>query len=92
MPDWSFLITAGFMLIILGFFLVAFGIMHSAKEGGKGQETGEAKVKGGGVILIGPVPVVFGTDKRYAMILMILATVLMLLAIVFLKWHGYINK
>ncbi len=90
MPDWTFLIGLGFMLIILGFFLVAFGMMRSAKESVErgipvSQETKEEKVNGGGVILIGPVPVVFGTDKKYAVLIMILAIVLMLLAIVFLK-------
>lgn len=89
MPDLALLIALGIVLIILGFFLVAFGIMLSAKESAgleeRGQEPGEVKVKGGGVILIGPVPVVFGTDKRYALLLMILAIVLMLLAIIFLK-------
>ncbi len=88
MPDWSFLIAAGILLIVLGFFLIAFGMMRSALENGeKGaeQETGEKRVKGGGVILIGPIPIVFGTDKKYALILMILAIVLMLLAIIFLK-------
>ncbi|MFZ3058758.1 MAG: TIGR00304 family protein [Candidatus Methanoperedens sp.] len=87
MPEWAFLIIGGSFLIILGFLLVAFGMM--GKEGsdeerpaGTGKET---RVKGGGVILIGPVPLVFGTDKRYALLMMILAIVLMLLAITFLK-------
>lgn len=89
MPDWTFLIIAGGFLIILGFLLVAFGMMGKESEepdeerpAGTGKET---KVKGGGVILIGPVPIVFGTDKRYALLMMILAIVLMLLAITFLK-------
>ena len=89
MPDWSFLIAAGIVLIILGFFLVATGMMRSVRESAgledRSQETREVKVKGGGVILIGPVPIVFGTDKRYALLLMILAIVFMLLAIIFLK-------
>ncbi len=89
MPDWAFLIALGIVLIILGFFLVAIGMMRSVRESAsleeRGQETREVKVKGGGVILIGPVPVVFGTDKRYALLLMILAIMLMLLAIIFLK-------
>jgi uncharacterized protein (TIGR00304 family) len=87
MPDLTFLIIAGSFLIILVFLLVAFGIM--GKEGldeerpaGKGKEN---KIKGGGVIFIGPIPLVFGTDKRYALLMMILAIVLMLLAITFLK-------
>ncbi len=88
MPDWSFLIAAGILLIIFGFFLITFGMMRSAQENEErdaGQETGRKRVKGGGVILIGPIPIVFGTDKKYALILMILAIVLMLLAIIFLK-------
>lgn len=88
MPDLSFLIAAGILLIIFGFFLTMFGIIRSARESeerGAEKETGEKKVKSGGVILIGPIPIVFGTDKKYALILMILAIVLMLLAIIFLK-------
>ena len=89
MPDWSFLIAAGIILIIFGFFLITFGIMHSARESEERDSEHEAarekKIKGGGVILIGPIPIVFGTDKKYALILIILVIVLMLLAIIFLK-------
>ncbi len=90
MIDLTLLIAAGMMLIILGFFLVAIGMMRSAMERrledrGSYQELKEDGVKGGGVILIGPVPIVFGSDKRYALLLMILAIVLMLLAMLFLK-------
>jgi uncharacterized protein (TIGR00304 family) len=88
MPDWTFLITAGSFLIILGFLLIAFGTMGNEKKGSEEerQEVGkEQRVKGGGVIFIGPVPVVFGSDKKSALIIMILAIVLMLLAITFLK-------
>lgn len=79
MPDFAFLVTIGIMLIILGFFFIILGMMR-AKESA-GEEITQEKVKGGGVILIGPVPIVFGTDKRYALLLMILAIVLMVLAV-----------
>ncbi len=87
MPDWAFLITAGSFLIILGFLLVAPGMMRQkeSEEPDEERPAGigkEKKIKGGGVIFIGPVPVVFGTDKKYALLLMILAIVLMLLAII----------
>jgi uncharacterized protein (TIGR00304 family) len=84
MPDWTFMITAGFFLLILGFFLVAAGIMRS-ESGSSDQEGKEKRLKGGGVIMIGPIPIVFGSDRRYAIIAMILAMVLMLLAIMLLK-------
>ncbi|SNQ59297.1 TIGR00304 family membrane protein [Candidatus Methanoperedens nitratireducens] len=88
MPDLSFLIAAGILLIILGFILIAFSMMRSARESEERDAekgAGEKKVKCGGVILIGPIPIVFGTDKKYALILMVVAIVLMLLAIIFLK-------
>lgn len=78
MPDWFFLVTIGIILIIVGFFMLAFGTMRPVHEVNR-----EEKVKGGGVILIGPVPVVFGSDKRYALIAMLLAIVLMILVIIF---------
>ncbi|MCX9024489.1 MAG: TIGR00304 family protein [Candidatus Methanoperedens sp.] len=89
MPDWTFLITAGSFLIILGFLLAAFGTIGNEKKGAEEERPEEAgketRVKGGGVIFIGPVPVVFGTDKKSALLMMILAIVLMLLLILFLK-------
>ncbi len=85
MPEWSFLIIAGSCLIILGFLLVAFGMMPKIEEERGDEADKEKMVKGGGVIFIGPIPVVFGTDKKYALFIMILAIILMLLAIIFLK-------
>ncbi len=83
MPDFAFLAAIGIMLIILGFFLVFAGTMQAKGNGSK--EITQEKVRGGGVILIGPVPIVFGTDRRYALLFMILAIVLMLLAVLYLK-------
>lgn len=84
MPDWTLIVTIGSILVILGILLVAIGMMRSV-IGAEECEMREKRVEGGGVIFIGPIPVVFGTDKRFALIAMILAVVLMLLAILFLK-------
>lgn len=45
-------------------------------------EKPESKFKGGGVIMIGPIPVVFGSDNQSVQRLMILAIVLMLIGFV----------
>lgn len=49
------------------------------------EEPGERgkRVKGGGVILIGPIPIVFG-ESRYAVVALILAIVLMVLSFFFI--------
>ena len=91
MPELA-LITAGIILIFLGFLILIFKVItDSVKTGavleeGKDQyEKKDEKIKGGGVIMIGPLPIVFGTDKKYALIAIIMAIVLMILAIVFFR-------
>ena len=49
------LIILGIGLVLLGFFLVMVGVLWGAKPG---------KVEAGGVVLIGPFPIVFGTSEE----------------------------
>ncbi len=93
MPELNYLITIGLVMILLGLFLVVFWtITRSVQQSTKSEdnissaEKKKERIKGGGVVMIGPLPVVFGTDKKYAIIAMILAIVLMLLYIAFLKY------
>ncbi|WP_297070250.1 DUF131 domain-containing protein [Thermococcus sp.] len=68
------LIGLGMGMVVLGFLLVFIGILLGALSG-------ESEVEGGGVIMIGPVPIVFGTG-RAATLAVILAVLLMVLWIV----------
>jgi len=72
--------TIGFILVIVGFILafVAFVVLAVRMAGGHGS------TRGSGVLLIGPIPLVFGTDKGAARTLMLLAIVLMLVVLVFM--------
>ena len=45
----------------------------------------ESKVKGGGVIMLGPIPIIFGSDKESAKTAAILAIILMLLSLLILR-------
>ncbi len=65
------LIGLGMGMIVLGFLLVLVGILLGAS--GEGSD-----VEGGGVIMIGPIPIVFGSG-RGATLAMILAVLLMVL-------------
>ena len=47
---------------------------------GDGVEKPETGVRGGGVIMIGPIPIIFGSDVAALKIVMILAVVLMVIA------------
>ncbi|WP_054840340.1 DUF131 domain-containing protein [Thermococcus sp. JCM 11816] len=69
------LVLAGIALIFLGGFILVFiGTLLSAFSG-------EADVEGGGVIMIGPIPIVFGTGRGVTLA-MILAVLLMVLWII----------
>ncbi len=66
------LIGAGIVLILIGFLLVFVGTLISTLGG---------EVEGGGVIMIGPIPIVFGTGRAVT-VASILAVLMMLLWII----------
>jgi len=75
----SVIFTIGLVLALAGFAvgIVAFivAVLRSAR--------GAGRVRGGGVVMMGPVPIVFGTDKESTRILIVLAIVLMVVFFVF---------
>ncbi|MEK6827804.1 MAG: DUF131 domain-containing protein [Nanoarchaeota archaeon] len=70
------LIRLGFLLIIIGFIAVFFGLLKGSKE-----STSSAKVAVGG--FIGPIPFGFGNDKNLVWFVTILSLVLFLLWLFF---------
>lgn len=66
--------SLGLFLLLAGIVLVALGSVASSRKG-------ETEVKGGAVVMIGPIPIVFGSDARWASAAIILAIVLMLVTI-----------
>lgn len=86
--DYTTLYTVGFVLIAAGLLLVIAVIMVLSAKPSKNprekqdEETGGSKVQGGGVIMIGPIPIIFGTDKKSAKGVLVLALILTVLLIV----------
>ena len=71
------------LALMVVFSLVSYRMLKCESiEDSDAEQAGGTKIKGGGVIVIGPVPVVFGTDTKYAVYMMILATVLMVLGLI----------
>ena len=80
----------GVGLVFLGVLLFFFSIVSSVSSYRReadfeGMERAAPKVKKesriGGVVMIGPVPIIFGSDKRIARGMIILAIILMVLMI-----------
>ena len=68
------LITTGLVLVLAGFGIIAVSVLSGGKKSG-------TEVRGGGVVMVGPIPIIFGSDAKWASIAIILAIVLVLLSI-----------
>ncbi len=78
--------SIGFGLILLGFALMFIAMIWLVLSGGKSG--GMGKVKGGGAIIIGPIPIVFGTDKQSVKVILVLSIVLVALLIVLMIYSN----
>ena len=72
-------VSVGYALVIIGFVLAFVAVILMAV---KARGTGKAHA--GGILLIGPIPIIFGSDLESAKILMILAVVLIAIVLVFM--------
>jgi uncharacterized protein (TIGR00304 family) len=71
------LASLGFLVVLVGVAVILYASFLSAKQGGQTQ------VKGGGVVMIGPVPIVFGSDAKWTTAAVVLAIVLVLLGLLY---------
>ena len=72
------LFTVGFIFILAGFvvvFVAALLLFFRALRGKGG-------VRGGGVVMIGPFPIVFGTDKESVKMLLLLSIALIVIILI----------
>ncbi len=70
------LIQIGLVVVLAG-----LGILVASMFSNRKKEEG-TRVQGGGVVLIGPIPIIFGSDARWATIAIALAIVLVVLTII----------
>lgn len=67
-------------LILIGFILAVISMIILAKSG-SGKNSGH---RAAGILLIGPIPIMFGTDRESIKILVVLVIVLILVVLVFM--------
>ena len=58
--DWTSVSIVGFTLVIIGFIIVLLATFLPAFS----PTRTKGKAKGGGVVLIGPIPIIVGTTTR----------------------------
>ncbi|MCK9152475.1 TIGR00304 family membrane protein [Methanobacterium alcaliphilum] len=76
----STLVIAGFLIIMLGFFLIIVGSMWQVTSSDSKDVDSGGEIKTGGVIMIGPIPIIFGNDKGMVYIGVFLALILMIVS------------
>ncbi len=77
------LIFIGIAAVILGILLIFIGTAILSS----GKNEGNTEVSAGGVVLIGPIPIIFGNDK--SMVLMsVLAAIIIMVISYFLFYKG----
>lgn len=96
----------GMFLIFLAFLFFTLGIfesfrkepdetytydIHGERETVDTERFGERNVRGGGVVLIGPFPIVFGTDWDIAHTMLVIALILILIMIL-LYFSGILSQ
>ena len=71
----------GLTLIFSGFAIIFIAFILLFSKGVKGRRS---KLKSGGVVIIGPIPIIFGTDKKSVITVLGLSIILMILLLVWI--------
>ena len=81
--DAEMLYGLGISLVFAGILIILVAVVLLFVSGIRASGSEKGKVKGGGAIIIGPFPIVFGTDKESIKTVLLLSIVLtILLAII----------
>jgi len=72
------LVFMGIVAVIIGMLLIFLGTMFLSS--GKTESNENTKVSTGGVVLIGPIPIIFGNDKGMVTIAIVAAIVIMIIS------------
>jgi uncharacterized protein (TIGR00304 family) len=67
----------GVALIVVGIIIIVAAIILASRGGEK-----KSKVSGAGVIMIGPIPIIFGTDKKSVKAVLALALALTIVVLI----------
>ncbi|HUK75205.1 MAG TPA: DUF131 domain-containing protein [Nitrososphaerales archaeon] len=74
----SGLLFVGIAIILAGILVVVFAMMGGSQAD---ESEGRTRVRGGGVIMVGPIPIVFGSDAKWASVAIVLAIILIVLVL-----------
>ena len=77
MVDVGVLYLAGIALIFIGIIIIIAAVLSLSV-----RSAGKSKISGGGAVIIGPIPIIFGTDRKSLKAILLLSIALTILLIV----------
>jgi uncharacterized protein (TIGR00304 family) len=77
----------GIALVVFGVIVIVAAIILASRGGTK-----KGKVRGAGVILIGPIPIIFGTDKKSVKSVLTLALLLMIVVLIIVVVYYWVLR
>jgi uncharacterized protein (TIGR00304 family) len=75
--DAGVLYLAGIALIFVGIIIIIVAVLSLSV-----RSSGKRKIRGGGAVIIGPIPIIFGTDRKSLKTILLLSIALTILLIV----------
>ena len=78
------LYSVGIVLILVGISIIVLAVIVLSM-----RSAGKSKIRGGGAVIIGPIPIIFGTDKKSIKTIVSLSlalTILLIIVLVIRYW------
>ena len=80
----------GFVLVVVGLLIVVVSLIFMSKR--SNPSGAKAEIRGAGVIMIGPIPIIFGSDKKSVKEVLLLALALtMVVFIITLIYYWWLR-
>jgi uncharacterized protein (TIGR00304 family) len=76
--DLEILYALGIALIAVGIIVIVAVIIFASIRGGKKS----GSVRGAGVVMVGPIPIIFGSDKKAVKVVLVLSVALTIIALI----------
>ncbi len=85
--DSAVLYSLGFLLIVAGIIVIFAAIILASKG-----NTKKGRVRGAGIIMIGPIPIIFGTDKKSVKTVLTMALALTIIALIIITLNYWLLR
>lgn len=77
----------GIVLVIIGILVIVAAIVFASKG-----KSNKGNMRGAGVIMIGPIPIIFGTDKKSVKTVLALALALTVVALIIITINYWLLR